>query len=421
VAVSFTAPAEDMPTDITLTSTTGLTAGDTIQIGTGFYFLSAIKPNNVITIVNRGEGIVPGTPVVAQDANGEFQYCISTISENPCDRDLEVCGTVLACVDGVIAPISVNNEGDVLWGTDAETDTACFAPLDVAPPECAQLTADLSLVAADPTYTIEVDDTTGFSIDDILIVGSYDFRSTITAVVDATHLDITVSPVPAVNVVIPAPQKVCQIGCCEELRNTIAEVSACVVQGQFFSLTPELYNQAIGLTPPDNYYETTLDATLISVTAPSTCPDATYAVEASLNVTAVVYATSSTVPGTDYNFTSEIQADWANNAGVGGRINWTGPWPHPFGMPYSTAAFPVGTLNPIWNTLQLFRDAPPTQVVISYNGAYVNPTTILAAGASTTLRLNLKILTDDQFTTGDGEIVSAGVYVVGSHRLTRIT
>ena len=87
VAIDFTAPDVGDCIDITLTTTTGLTVADTVQIGSGFYFVQELKPNAIITICNRGDGIAPGTPVIARDTNGDYQYCLTVVSVNPCDRD----------------------------------------------------------------------------------------------------------------------------------------------------------------------------------------------------------------------------------------------------------------------------------------------------------------------------------------------
>jgi len=125
VAIDFTAPEVDDCIDITLTATTGLTASDTVQIGTGFYFVDAIKPNNIITICNKGNGITPGTPVIAKDINGGYQYCLSVISRNPCENTPITSGPVLACdPDGVIAPLTGADVGDVLVLTNTTTGEA---------------------------------------------------------------------------------------------------------------------------------------------------------------------------------------------------------------------------------------------------------------------------------------------------------
>lgn len=117
VAVSFTAPAEDNPTDITLTSVAGIEVGDTIQIGTGFYYVSEIKSNNVVTIINQGEGILPGTAVIAQDVNGNYLNCIQIIQTSPCLRPDVEQGNFLGCDEnGIVGPLKVCNNTAIEQG-----------------------------------------------------------------------------------------------------------------------------------------------------------------------------------------------------------------------------------------------------------------------------------------------------------------
>lgn len=134
VAIDFTAPDNGDCIDITLTSTNGITASDTIQIGTGFYFVDAVKPNDIITICNQGEGITPGTSVIARDINGNYQYCISIISSNPCDRTAETDGTVLICnADGLQVPLTgeTDSEDFVLTLLDVGTGDAAYRSLNI--------------------------------------------------------------------------------------------------------------------------------------------------------------------------------------------------------------------------------------------------------------------------------------------------
>jgi len=129
VAIDFTAPDVDDCIDITLTAVTGITAGDTVQIGTGFYFVEATKPNDIITICNQGEGITPGTSVIALDANGNYQYCLSVISTNPCDRTQVTSGTVIACNgDSVAVPLTGAAAGSVLTLQNTVSGTAAYLP-----------------------------------------------------------------------------------------------------------------------------------------------------------------------------------------------------------------------------------------------------------------------------------------------------
>jgi len=124
----FTAPADGQCTDITLTSEIGLSTNNQVEIGSGIYNLSAIKANNVVTICNDGNGITPGTPVIAQNAAGQYQYPIGIIFTNPCTLDPVTLGTVIIC-DGsgqskltgasVGSPLVLSN----LDGTAAYDDT----------------------------------------------------------------------------------------------------------------------------------------------------------------------------------------------------------------------------------------------------------------------------------------------------------
>src|SRR4029078_7777850 len=89
--LDFTAPAVSSCTTITVTSTTTLRAGDVISIGTGSYSIDTILSDTVMTICNDGDGITPGTVVVAQDGAGNFQYPIAVLS-NCCDDILGAGG-----------------------------------------------------------------------------------------------------------------------------------------------------------------------------------------------------------------------------------------------------------------------------------------------------------------------------------------
>lgn len=98
VAIDFTAPADTDCIDITVTSTNGLTPGDTLSIGTGFYRLDTIVSPNIITICNDGEGIAAGTPVIAQDAFGNYQYPIGVTSS--------CCATLIPAVAALEADMA---------------------------------------------------------------------------------------------------------------------------------------------------------------------------------------------------------------------------------------------------------------------------------------------------------------------------
>lgn len=127
VAIDFTAPDVDNCIDITLSATTGLAVSDTVQIGSGLYFVSAIKPNDIITICNEGDGITPGTPVIALNGAGDFQYCLSIIASNPCATTPITSGNVLACNgDEQTKLLTGTNDGHILTLVDTAFGDASY-------------------------------------------------------------------------------------------------------------------------------------------------------------------------------------------------------------------------------------------------------------------------------------------------------
>lgn len=94
VAIDFTAPAIGDCLLITLTDTTGLVVNDVIQIGSGRYSIGSINSSTVISICNDGDGLVAGTPVIAKNSSGEYQYCINVVG-NCCTIIQERFGGIL--------------------------------------------------------------------------------------------------------------------------------------------------------------------------------------------------------------------------------------------------------------------------------------------------------------------------------------
>jgi hypothetical protein len=227
VEIDFTAPDVDDCIDITLTATSGLTAGDTVQIGSGFYFLQEIKPNNIVTICNQGEGITPGTSVIAKDSNGNYQYCLSVISVNPCGRDAVSQGTVLVCAGGdsaVVTPLNGAAEGYVATLVDPDLVTAEYRPLGVT--ECATTTAALNIITGTLQYNnVAVDDSTIFQSGDIIRIGNRTDRGEINGLPDGTHINFFLVPLPAADETMPIGTVICPIDCCEDLQNQINELS----------------------------------------------------------------------------------------------------------------------------------------------------------------------------------------------------
>lgn len=127
VAEDFTAPANGNCTTISVTTTSGLIIGGSIQIGSGTYTLDEINNPTTIVICNEGEGITPGTVVEARNEAGQLQYPITGIATNACNETAVAAGAVLVC-DGVATkPLDGAVVGQVLTLTDASTNAAAYA------------------------------------------------------------------------------------------------------------------------------------------------------------------------------------------------------------------------------------------------------------------------------------------------------
>lgn len=229
VAIDFTAPAVSACIDITLNNTTGVLAGDVVQIGSGFYRVAEVKPNDIINICNDGDGITPGTSVIALDASGNFNYCLQIISTSPCDRDVVENAAVVVCnTEGQTTTIHMPEDAWILEGTLAQgTNFVGAIPLGL-PPFCTRLTAPLNIVASTASMALVVSDTSGYLSGDILQIAGYqntagipNYRLTVTSVADSTHVTGTMDPVPPASVTIPTNTVVCRIGCCELLQNQL--------------------------------------------------------------------------------------------------------------------------------------------------------------------------------------------------------
>lgn len=151
VATDFVAPNNGDCITINVTSVNGLSEGGKIAIATGFYVLDSIVSPTQIRICNEGEGITPGTTVIALDEAGQYQYPITTIQNNPCTSDSVEDGVVVGCASGILSPLETPAEGDVLVVSDVGDSLSKFVT--------AGLTSDNDSIAAVPTETIAATDT----------------------------------------------------------------------------------------------------------------------------------------------------------------------------------------------------------------------------------------------------------------------
>lgn len=219
LAVDFTAPDVGDCIDITLSATTGLVVGYKVQIGSGIYRLSAIKPNDVVTICNDGEGITPGTPVIAFDSAGNYQYCLGIISVNPCDNDSVDEGSVVVCSDSLEKPLKADiwNEGLItVVGLEGGDDhTAHYFAIDADAKGCAVLTVQVNIVAGTSNYSFTVDNIPPqFQNTVVIYSGLSDLRFEITSIVGLV-VNVTSLTVPVANDTLPVGAWVCTITCCE--------------------------------------------------------------------------------------------------------------------------------------------------------------------------------------------------------------
>lgn len=122
VAIDFTAPANGDCVDITVTSVNGLSVGDTIQIGAGFYTVDHFVSTTVINICNDGSGITPGSAVIAKDAFGNYVYPITVTGT--------CCTTLTAEVAVINAEIAALQSGFATVDQIASvTNTAVSLPV----------------------------------------------------------------------------------------------------------------------------------------------------------------------------------------------------------------------------------------------------------------------------------------------------
>jgi hypothetical protein len=342
VKIDFTAPANGNCIDITLTTTSGVSAGDTVQIGTGFYRVDDVKPNDIITICNDGEGITPGTSVIALTSIGEYQYCLTIISVSPCDRDAVTNGPIIVCNStGQPSTLIIPQDGWIPEGTSPQgTNAVGTIPLGLEP-FCTRLTAPLAITNGNASYTLYVNDSTGYTTNDVLIIAGYPAitglpktRLTVTGTPTGTSLTGTISPVPGANVTMPTGTQVCRIGCCELVDDRVsaldAVVQASLCEPPLFRLNIGSYVYNVPVTVDESYYyfEAVIDADVIPVDiSGADCLSGYYAAKATLSVASNadfgMSPASTSEIGTVYH---EIEASWSVgnvNTRTGGKIVYT--------------------------------------------------------------------------------------------------
>lgn len=223
LAVDFTAPANGDCVLITVTTTQGLSVGKNIQIGSGIYNVQSITSSTSMTICNEGLGAIAGTPVLALNSAGELQYPLILIDSNPCTNEPVTQGAIVVCNNNTQQPLSGASAGMVPYLVDPVTGYVEYRLLNVPTRTCTAITCCLTLVPAQAAYTITVGTTVGMTVGDLLQIGTRSDRATITAILNATTLQVTISPVPSVLEAIAPGTSLCNVECCEVLS---AEIDA---------------------------------------------------------------------------------------------------------------------------------------------------------------------------------------------------
>lgn len=418
VAVDFTAPAASACIDITVTSAEGLVIGKTVQIGAGRYRLSNVKTSTLITICNDGDGITPGSAVIAKNTAGDFQYCVILLDGNPCTNPAVTTGALLVCADGITQPLDGSIAGSIPVLTDPATNEVTFQLLGIPVKTCTVLTADLTLVNGTAGYTFQVADTSQFTIGDILQIGTRSDRLTVTALPSATFITGTMSPVPSVTVVIPAGTTLCNVDCCELLQDQIDTIGTVILD----QCVPEI---VIGDVPlaffitgaggiaaltldGEGFYQAEISANLKTLTLPvGSC---NYIVRAKISVAVLLSfvaefpsytvrnsagtgTTSFTVP-TPTPIYSEVEVHWTPNPYPATRTMGKMVWLENFDDGKDAIGhFPAGSPEATFTQLA----SPGPDFPLMYHQGDIEAFTQAVGGATRVLKMQFRTLVGDNF------------------------
>lgn len=218
VASNFTAQNVGDCIDIEVTTTNGLISGAIVQISDGEYRISAIPDANSVTICNDGDGITPGTVVVAQNGAGEYQYPITLVSVSPCAAGSANSGSLVICSAGQNKTLGALQLGQVPVVTDASNSIVEFQNLTVQELTCTLLGANFIVVSGTNSYIITLTSTASFLAGDTLIIGSRTERFGLNLIIDGTHAQVTMYPTPSANATINAGTQVCIALDCEDTQ-----------------------------------------------------------------------------------------------------------------------------------------------------------------------------------------------------------
>lgn len=390
VAIDFTAPVSGTCLNITVTSIEGLVIGKNIQIGSGIYRISAIVSNEVITICNDGSGITPGTPVIAKNGSGDYQYPITLIDTNPCTNPAVTQGSILVCDgSGLTQPLDASAVGMVPVVVDVTTNAVQFKALDIPARDCTVLTTALTLVTGTAGYVLNVASSAGFLVGEKLQIGSATRRYTITGFPSGTQFSVTADPVPVAIEVIPIGTSVCEQPCCD----TVLDEALCGPQKIVGAIPVGFF--ITGAIPAASFEQRVADGTaILRLPIPEgACPGQTYRLTAEVSIYALTdqYGAGAAA---DLGM-HECELAWVVGAAdpvaprTEGKMIWTScSGDTAIGAP----PYPASTQAAIWS--QLIGNAA-NNYSMSYHGSVIRTSRAVVAGETMDLALIYKYMCGD--------------------------
>lgn len=216
LAADFVAPANAATQTIGVTNVNGLAVGKNITLAGGTYTLEQIINSTTIVIRNNGLGVVANTQVFARNSALELQYPITLIDTNPCTNTAVSSGVLMVCKNNVQQPLDAIAVGSVPVVINATTNEIEYQILQVPTRTCTALTAAATLAPGNPAAILTVQDTSIFTVGNVLQLGTRTDRFTIGTILDATHLSGNFAPTPGAVGNIPVGTSVCTIDCCED-------------------------------------------------------------------------------------------------------------------------------------------------------------------------------------------------------------
>ena len=226
LAQDFVAPPALQNLTIEVTSTFGLRLGDLVRIGTGVYRLNTILSSRQVVIYNEGAGIAPGDTVSALSNNGEYQYLIVSENASACSAPDVLEARLIVCDGNLEKILRGRIAGQVPVLQDSVNDTVKFQLLDAGVRTCSELVATFNVIAGVLSYTIAVDGTTGFLVNDIIQVNFNSLRFIITAI-GTNSLTISATPAaPGASQTIPVGAFVCKTLTSEVLFQALSGAGA---------------------------------------------------------------------------------------------------------------------------------------------------------------------------------------------------